>query len=70
MIGDIQLSDTPLPDKEWHKHLEGLLNTGQLNPDIIPYLDERQWYTINEVKKAYKRFKSRQGFIPETKYTK
>ena len=70
MIGDTRLSEVPLGDKEWHAHLEGMLNTGQLNPDIIPYLNSYQWYCVNEIKKTFKRIKYRQGFIPETKYIK
>lgn len=63
MIGDIELSSVPLRDKEWHTHLEGLLNTGKLNPDIIPYLDSYQWYCVNEIKKLFKRIKYRHEHI-------
>lgn len=59
MIG-IEWNGETLPDKEWHKHLEGLLNCGELNPDIIPYLNDYQRYCVNEIKKAFKRFKYRE----------
>lgn len=52
---DIEPAQTPLPDKEWHKHLEGMLTHGKLNPDILPYLDHKQQYVINEIKKTIKR---------------
>lgn len=49
-----------LPEREFIKHLDKLLETGQLNPDIIPYLDDRQMYTVNSVKKYYARQRSRE----------
>lgn len=51
MLGIVP-SQTPLPSKEFNKHIDALLDCGQLNPDIIPYFDSYQMYAINEVKKA------------------
>lgn len=51
MLG-IEPAQEPLDRKEFNKHLDNLLSTGQLNPDIIPWLDSRQAHCINEVKKA------------------
>lgn len=58
---DIEPSEVPLPDKEWHKHLESLLNIGQVNPDILPFLDYKQMYCLNEIKKTFKRIKYREN---------
>ena len=70
MLG-IEPSPTPLEPKLWRMHFDNLLNTGQLNPDILPMMDAWQMHAVNEVKKAFKRIKSRtQEFIPEDKYTK
>ena len=59
----------PLPDKEWHRHLESLLNIGELNPDIIQFLDYKQQYCINEIKKTFKRVKYRENARQITKDT-
>lgn len=48
-----------LPPKEWRKHLDALLETGQLNPEIISYLDEEQRLVANEVKKSLTRIKEK-----------
>lgn len=61
MFLDTPPSDTPLPDKEWHKHLESILTVGQVNPDILPFLDYKQQWCINEIKKTYKRIKYREN---------
>lgn len=58
---DIEPAQEPLPAKEWHKHLESLLTVGEVNPDIIPYLDSYQMYCVNEIKKCYKRIKYREN---------
>lgn len=58
---DIAPAEIPLPDKEWHRHLEGMLTIGEVNPDIIPFLDYKQQYCINEIKKCYKRIKYREN---------
>ena len=69
MFVGIEPAHEPLPSKEWHKHLEGLLNTGKINPDILWYLDYKQQFCINEIKKCFIRVKSRENeFVPETKY--
>lgn len=69
MFVGIEPAQDPLPPKEWNAHLEALLNTGQMNPDIIPFLNHRQAWCMNEIKKAFDRFQRRSTpFIPETKY--
>lgn len=65
MFLDIPPADEPLPDKEWHKHLENMLDLGELNTDILWYLDYKQQYCINEIKKAYARKEYRQRRIGE-----
>lgn len=68
---DITPSPTPLEPKLWRMHLDNYMVTGQLNPDILPYLDATQMTVINEIKKSFARIKSKGvGFIPEDKYTK
>lgn len=52
-------ANEPLPDKEWRKHLDAYLCTGQINPDILQYLDRRQQFVINEIKKAMNRIKTK-----------
>lgn len=44
-----------LPRKEFNKHLDALLITGKLNPDILWYCDLTQQIVLNEVKKSLKR---------------
>lgn len=66
MFVGIEPAHEPLPAKEWHKHLEGLLNTGNINPDILWYLDYKQQYCINEIKKCFIRVKSRGHDISKT----
>lgn len=58
---EIPPAETPLPDKEWHRHLESFLTIGELNPDIIPHLDSYQQYCINEIKKTFKRIEYREN---------
>lgn len=55
MFIDIPPAKDPLPDREWHKHLEAMLNFGECNPDILAYMDFKQQWCINEIKKATKR---------------
>lgn len=57
---NIEPAQEPLPDKEWHKHIEGLLTVGEVNPDILEFLDHRQMYTINEIKKTFARIEYRE----------
>lgn len=56
---DIPAHPNGLPVKVFNAHLDALMTTGQLNPDIIPYMDARQQDIINEVKKSINRFKSK-----------
>lgn len=66
---DITPSPTPLEPKLWRMHLDNMLTTGQLNPDIIEHLDSFQTGVINEIKKSFARMKAKErGFIPEDKY--
>ncbi len=37
--------------------LDKMLETGELNPDILPYMNEFQQQVANEIKKALKRIK-------------
>lgn len=48
-----------LPSKEFNKHLDALLTTGMLNPDILPYMNYQQMLCINEVKKALVRLEKK-----------
>jgi len=61
MFLNIEPAQEPLPDKEWHRHLEVFLNTGNVNPDILQFLDYKQMYLINEIKKAAKRVKYKEN---------
>ncbi len=47
--------ESGLPRLVFNKHLDALLKTGKLNPDIIPLLNRDQQLVINEVKKSLKR---------------
>jgi len=58
MLG-IEPSPTPLERKVYNAHYDNLLNTGQLNPDIIPHMDSYQMYAINELKKALVRLENK-----------
>lgn len=46
-----------LPPKIFANHLDALLETGQLNPDILYYATKEQQIIINEVKKSLNRLK-------------
>lgn len=48
-----------LPRKEFNKHLDALLVTGLLNPEILEYMNLDQQRTINEVKKALIRLENK-----------
>lgn len=52
---NIEPAPTPLERKLWIRHLNNLLETGTLNPDILPYLDSYQTFCVNEIKKYYAR---------------
>ncbi len=58
MIG-IECSRDPLPRKVFNHHLDALLETGQLNPEILPFMDADQARIINEVKKGLTRLKTK-----------
>ena len=55
MMGDLQVSDTPLDRDTFNKHFDHFLATGKMNPEIIELMDSYQQYAVNEVKKAFKR---------------
>ena len=55
MLG-IEPALEPLERKVFNAHLDRMLETGTLNPDIIPHLDKYQAYAINEVKKSLVRY--------------
>lgn len=46
-----------LPAKVFNAHLDAYLVHGQLNPEILEHMNVYQQYTINELKKAFKRLK-------------
>lgn len=46
--------------KEWNATLDNMLLTGECNPDTIQRMSERQQLLINEIKKAFKRIKSKE----------
>lgn len=52
-------SNKALPDKEFRKHYDALLITGELNPDILVFCDRYQQRSLNDLKKALKRFAAR-----------
>lgn len=56
---EIPASDTPLPRKVFNHHIDRFIETGQLNPDILPFMDTGQQYVINEVKKSLNRLKNK-----------
>ena len=58
MLG-IEPALEPLERKIFNSHLDKLLETGTLNPDILPHMDKWQTYCINEVKKALNRLSSK-----------
>jgi len=51
MLG-IEPSREPLDRKIYNSHVDRLLETGQLNPEILEFCDSRQQYALNEIKKA------------------
>lgn len=57
MMGDLQVSDTPLERDIFNKHFDHFLATGQINPEILEQMDSYQQYAVNTVKKAFKRMK-------------
>lgn len=65
MFVDIEPAEEALNDREWHRHLESLLTIGEVNPDILPFLDHRQQWCINEIKKTFARIKYRERRLGE-----
>lgn len=59
MLG-IEPASEPLERDVFNRHLDHLLSTGKLNPDILPYCNSYQMYALNEIKKALKRLSKRQ----------
>lgn len=59
MMG-IEPAATPLERKLFNQHYDHLMETGELNPDILPHLDMWQMHAINEAKKSINRFKNKQ----------
>lgn len=59
MLG-IEPASEPLDKKIYNAHLDKLLETGQLNPDILPYCNSYQMFALNEVKKALVRLSNKQ----------
>lgn len=62
MLG-IEPASEPLDKKIYNAHLDKLLETGQLNPDILAYCDSYQMHALNEVKKALIRLSKRNEAI-------
>lgn len=56
---EIPSDPTGLPRKVFNKHLDALMETGQLNPDILPYMSSDQQWLINELKKSIVRIKKK-----------
>lgn len=52
-------ASTPLPRLEFNKHLDALLTTGKINPEILGFMDSGQQYVLNEVKKSLVRLEKR-----------
>lgn len=52
-------ASTPLPRLEFNKHIDALLTTGQINPEILGFMDSGQQYVMNEVKKSLVRLEKR-----------
>ncbi len=49
----------PLERKVYNQHLDKLLETGTLNPEILEHCDSYQMYALNEVKKALTRLSNK-----------
>lgn len=56
---EIPADPTGLPSKVFNAHLDSFLQTSELNPDILPHMNEFQQQVINEVKKSLKRLRSK-----------
>jgi len=51
MLG-IEPAREPLDRNTYNKHVDRLLETGQLNPEILEFCDSKQIFALNEIKKA------------------
>lgn len=58
MMG-IEPATEPLERKVYNAHLDKLLETGTLNPEILEHCDSYQQYALNEVKKALVRLSNK-----------
>ena len=58
MLG-ITPAQEPLDRNTYNKHVDKLLETGQLNPEILEFCDSRQQYALNEIKKALARISNK-----------
>jgi hypothetical protein len=56
---EIPADPTGLPSKIFNLHLDSYMETGELNPEILPMMNEWQQGVINEVKKSFKRLKNK-----------
>lgn len=59
MLG-IEPAREPLDRKIFNSHLDRLLETGQLNPEILEHCNSYQQNALNEVKKALVRLSNKQ----------
>lgn len=58
MIG-IEPHEEGLPRKVFNAHLDALIETSELNPEILPFMDASQQQVINEVKKSIIRLQNK-----------
>lgn len=56
---DIPPHPEGLPSKIFNQHFDGLLTHGNLNPEIIEFMNEYQQNAVNEVKKALSRIENK-----------
>lgn len=56
---DIRPASEPLPKKVWNAHVDALIETGQLNPEILEFMSSDQQWVINEIKKSLTRIKKK-----------
>lgn len=58
MLG-IEPAQEPLDKKIYNAHFDRLLETGQLNPEILEHCNSYQQFALNEVKKSLKRLSNK-----------
>lgn len=56
---DIPPHPEGLPSKIFNQHFDGLLTHGQLNPEILEFMNSYQQHAVNEVKKALSRLENK-----------